>query len=77
MNENILWVNQKKRRYYRVRIYLDLLNDIVIAREWGSLDSNRGGSLNSILSDKNKCEEVLESISKKRKSRNYEIMNQP
>lgn len=50
MNETVLWVNKDKRRFYRVCVYQDLLDDWVLMRAWGSLDSSLGGERKELLS---------------------------
>lgn len=70
MNTSMLWVNQEKRRYYKVLVYEDLLGDLVFLRNWGSLDNARGGVKTEIVSLQ-EAEDLLVNIEKRRLKRNY------
>jgi predicted DNA-binding WGR domain protein len=73
MNTPRLWINKKKRRYYKVMVYRDLLNDLVMMRNWGSLDTARGGIKTEVV-DHDQAVELLVKIGKQRIKRNYEIV---
>lgn len=45
----MLWINQEKRRFYRVVVQKDLLGDLVLIRYWGSLDSSLGGTKTELV----------------------------
>lgn len=74
MSESVLWVNEKKRRYYRVWVYQDLLNDWVLLRMWGSLDSSRGGEKKELISSHDEGLSKLCDIHKRRISRHYDLV---
>lgn len=46
-----LWINHEQRRYYRVHLLTDLLGDLVVVRDFGSLDSQRGRVVTTVVSD--------------------------
>lgn len=71
MNKAVLWVHHHKRRYYAVRVYCDLLGDWVLIREWGSLDSNRGGSKTELLESESEAVAKLAEIGKRRLANGY------
>jgi hypothetical protein len=73
MNINITWINEDKRRYYKAFIYRDLLNDLILVRSWGSLDSKRAGNQIDVLSSQTEGKKQIEKIKKRRKARNYKI----
>lgn len=73
MNTSRLWINKEKRRYYKVMVYRDLLDDLVVLRNWGSLDTARGGTKIEIV-DHQQAMELLVKIGKQRVKRNYEIV---
>ena len=74
MNTSRLWINKKKRRYYKVMVYRDLLNDLVLRRNWGSLDTARGGIKTEIV-DQQQAADLLVKIGKQRIKRNYEAVD--
>ncbi|KDN94709.1 hypothetical protein [Hydrogenovibrio marinus] len=69
------WVNAEKRRYYRLLLGMDLIGDIVLEREWGSLDSNLHGSKRQVIAQSAQenigC--VIAEICKTREHRGYEF----
>ncbi len=71
MNEAILWIHNRKRKSYAVWVYRDLLGDWILRREWGSLDSNRGGSKTELLASESEAEAKLEEIAKRRLAHGY------
>lgn len=73
MSESVLWINEKKRRYYRVWVYQDLLNDWVLLRMWGSLDSSLGGEKKELISSHDEGLAKLRDIHKRRTSRHYDL----
>lgn len=73
MNTSRLWINKEKRRYYKVMVYRDLLDDLVMMRNWGSLDTARGGTKIEIV-DHQQAMSLLAKIGKQRIKRNYEIV---
>jgi len=71
----MLWINQEKRRCYRVRVYQDLLGDWVMVRSWGSLDTLRGGSKTDLV-DCSDVEGLLLGIEKQRVKKGYSLVNE-
>ncbi|MBD3821637.1 MAG: hypothetical protein IE914_05200 [Thiotrichales bacterium] len=43
------WHNLSNRRYYRLSLGKDLLGDMVVEREWGSLDTHQHNSKRAIF----------------------------
>ena len=74
MNEaiNQLWINPKKRRYYRVYLCIDLFGDIFLQRTWGSLNTAHSGSREELLECWQSGLDRLEVIKKQRSQRGYE-----
>lgn len=75
MNISMLWINQEKRRSYRVRVYQDLLGDLVMIRSWGALDTFRGGSKTDLV-DVAKIDDLLLVIEKQRVRKGYLLVTQ-
>jgi len=73
MNTSRLWINKEKRRYYKVMVYRDLLDDLVLMRNWGSLDTARGGIKTEIV-DHQQAMDLLVEIGRQRVKRNYEAV---
>lgn len=73
MNISMLWVNQEKRRSYRVRVYQDLLGDWVMVRSWGALDTSHGGSKTDLI-DVAKVDDLLIGIEKQRTKKGYSLV---
>jgi len=74
MNLSKLWVNKGKRRYYKVMVYRDLLGDLILLRNWGSLDNERGGMKKEVVSHQ-EAEAMLVAIEKKRISHRYQLVS--
>jgi len=55
-------------------VYKDLLGDLILMRQWGSLDNARGGSKNNIIDDHESLPRLLDTISKKRYKRGYGLI---
>lgn len=66
------WVNREKRRYYRAQLLNDLLGDWVVISRWGSLDSDRGGSMMALVDSEAEGERKIDEIDKRRRQRGYE-----
>ena len=73
MNSSKLWINNEKRRYYRVLVYKDLLGDLILMRQWGSLDTARGGSKVELVDGAEAVARLLGGISKQRLKRGYAL----
>ena len=69
---NQLWVNPKKRRYYRAYLCTDLLGDIFLQRTWGNLNTAQGGNKKELLEDWQSGLDRLAAIAKQRHYRGYE-----
>ena len=69
---NQLWINQSKRRYYRVYLCADLLGDVFLQRTWGSLNTAHSGSKQELLENWQLGLDRLEIIKKQRRQRGYE-----
>lgn len=74
MNLSKLWVNKEKRRYYKVMVYRDLLGDLILLRNWGSLDNERGGMKKEVVSHQ-EAEALLVTIEKKRTRHQYQLVS--
>ena len=71
MNEAALWVHSSKRKYYAVWVYRDLLGDWILKREWGSLDSNRGGQKTELLGSESEAVSKLAETHQRRLAHGY------
>lgn len=65
------WVHTEKRRYYRASAEIDLLGDMVVVQDYGSLDTARGGRLIRIVRDLEEARRVLISIGSVRARHGY------
>jgi hypothetical protein len=75
MKTSLLWINQEKRRYYRVRVYQDLLGDWVLSRSWGALDSSKGGCRVEVI-EPQRFDDLLAEIEKRRRQRDYVLVEE-
>jgi len=75
MRTSLLWIHQEKRRYYRVRLYQDLLGDWVLSRSWGALDSAKGGSRVEVI-EAQRFDDLLAEIGKRRRVRGYVLVEE-
>ena len=73
MKTSKIWINKESRRYYKVLVYKDLLGDLVLMRNWGSLDTARGG-IKTELVDQQQAMDLLAKIGKQRIKHNYEVV---
>lgn len=74
MNLSKVWVNKEKRRYYKVMVHRDLLGDLILLRNWGSLDNERGGMKKEVVSLQ-EAEAMLVATEKKRTSHHYRLVS--
>ena len=65
------WIHVGKRRYYAVYAQPDLFGFWVVARVWGSLDSNRGQTRLEAFASESQAREAIETIRKRRMQRGY------
>lgn len=65
------WINPNKRRYYRATVQHDLLGFVVVVRDYGSLDTARGGRKVDIAASQQDADRLLNVISKARIRRGY------
>ncbi len=73
-HEHTLWINEEKRRYYRIRVQKDLFGRLVVIRTWGSLQSDRSGiRINHV--DKETVDELLKSITQRRRTNGYYVVD--
>jgi len=70
MNISMLWINQEKRRSYRVCVYQDLLGDWVMVCSLGALDTSHDGSKADLV-DVAKADDLLIGIDKLRVKKGY------
>jgi len=79
MNKAIQWIHHRKRKYYAVLVCRDLLGDWVLIREreWGSLDSKRGGQKTELLGSEDEAVSKLKDISKRRLAHGYSRVGDP
>ena len=65
------WINLKSRRFYRVSVYRDLLGDLVIVKDSGSLDTARGRRMIEVAESRDQANCIVEKIDKTRLSHGY------
>lgn len=58
-------------RYYCVRVYRDLLGDLVVAKSWGGRRNNLGGCKVEPVADYAGAREAVQALSKRRARRRY------
>ena len=68
------WLNESKRRYYRATVERDLIGDLVVVQEYGSLDSARGNRIRRPVTDYREADKVLWGIGQKRASHGYQMV---
>ena len=74
-HKNTLWINEEKRRYYRIRVHTDLFGRPSVIRTWGSLQSDRSGmQINHV--EKDALRNLLKAITQRRKTNGYHIVDQ-
>ena len=56
------WINPEKRRYYRATVQHDLLGFTVVVRDYGSLDTARGGRQVDIAVNELEAEKIVRRI---------------
>lgn len=69
------WVNDEERRYYQAYITTDLLGDLVVVRNYGSLDTARGAIKTSAVNNQEEAKELLGEIAKTRKRHGYDLID--
>lgn len=65
------WINIEKRRYYRTTVKHDLLGFTVVVRDYGSLDTARGGRKVDIVDSMQEADRLVQRIDKIRLRRGY------
>ena len=65
------WTNPEKRRYYRATVQHDLLGFTVVVRDYGSLDTARGGRQVDIADNAQDADRLMVQIGKVRLRRGY------
>ncbi|CAK0756083.1 putative Wgr [Gammaproteobacteria bacterium] len=68
------WLNQEKLRYYKIAVTEEGTNGIVLAHDWGSCISNRGGKKNLLVQTQEEAQKFIAKMMKRRKSRGYELV---
>lgn len=67
------WIRREDRRVFAAGVVLDLLGQWTVVKTWGSLDSDRGGMMVICCADEADANNLLDSISKRRAARGYEM----
>jgi hypothetical protein len=67
------WVHPEKRRYYRVELRRDLLEDLVLIQAWGALGSRLGQVRQTVVESEEEGERLLRAIERRRQQRGYVI----
>ena len=65
------WINPEKRRYYRATLQHDLLGFTVVVRDYGSLDTARGGRQVDIADSAQDADRLMQRIGRVRLRRGY------
>ena len=65
------WINPEKRRYYRATVQHDLLGFTVVVRDYGSLDTARGGRQVDIADSAQDADRLMQQIAKVRRRHGY------
>ena len=68
------WLNREKSRYYKVAIQETGKDGIILAHDWGSCTSNRGGKKNLFVQTQEDAQKFIVKMMKRRKSRGYELV---
>jgi len=67
------WLNRAKDRFYEIAVKQDD-NRIRLDYNWGSCNSNRGGTKSLFLCSEEEAKKTIEQMMKRRKSRGYELV---
>jgi len=71
--ELVCFRNDQKRRFYKVFVGQDLFGDMVLIRQWGSLDNRQGNCQQSIIS-LSELIPLVSGIVKEREKRGYVLI---
>lgn len=69
------WLNHEKSRYYKITVHKQDYDHIVLNYDWGSCNSNRGGTKNLLVHTDEEAEKHVIKMLKRRKSRGYELIS--
>jgi hypothetical protein len=71
------WHNDSNRRYYRLSLGKDLLGDMVVEREWGSLDTNQHNSKRAtfLASEPSNVLTLIRNVFRAREQHGYAIVS--
>jgi hypothetical protein len=69
------WLNQNKKRYYKISVHNNGTDSILLNYYWGGCHSRRGGKKNLLLQTPKEVEQCIDKMMKRRKSRGYELIS--
>ena len=75
MQQPLCWEHPTKRRYYRVSLESDLLDDLVVVRSWGGIGSRRGGVDREVVRSREEGRRLLDAIARRRAQHGYRRIN--
>lgn len=67
----LIWTHQKERRWYAVDMTADIFGQLVVIKEWGSLDTDRGGRMVIPCDSVESAEKLMDAIAARRMARGY------
>jgi hypothetical protein len=67
------WEHPENKRFYRVILSRDLLNDLVLTKVWGGMNSSSGKVTHVPCLSLEIAKALIEQIAKTRKQRGYEL----
>ncbi len=65
---------ESDHRFYAVKVYTDLLGDVVVLHTWRSLTSRRGGTRLPTISGLEEAERLVEAAAKQHHARCYRLV---
>lgn len=65
--------HDEKRRFYKLYVGVDLFGDMMLIRQWGSLDSRQGNRKQTIINP-NELTMIVQSVVRDRERKGYSVI---
>jgi hypothetical protein len=70
------WEHTEKKRFYRIILAKDLLNDLVLTKVWGGISNASGKITHTPCPSLDIAKLLIANIAKTRKQRGYELRHE-